>query len=650
VQEESRMRFIKKLWLLPLTLALGLPLLAQDDQGQNQDQNSSPVRTARISFVTGAVTVASNGESFAAQLNMPAVAGQRIATGDDGQAEVEFEDGSVVRLTPNSSVSLNALNFDSSNRTSTRIQSLSGLLYFETRASGASSYLIDAAGEQISPQENAVFRVGMDALPAEISVLQGAITVSRQGGFSTVLRGGETLRGDADDNTRYFLSQGVPEQTWDRWNEDRDQDALNESNLRTEARDNLAGNQGYGWSDLDAYGNWYDLPGEGRVWQPSGGDASGFDPYGNGSWVYYPNGGYIWASAYPWGWTPFRCGNWNYWNGFGWGWQAAGCNTFGAGWGYGGYGNAYLRIRRPPQGYHPPMRPVAGPGPRRGEQYHPRPIVSVHNGFASNAVRVHEFGRPAIFNGHPVTPLRRMGGYTQRGGSAVGGGLRRDFPVDPGTRQPVMGIAPQPNATIVPGAGWRSVGGRPTTGAQPAPATAGRPANGAQQPAPGTSRPNWNGPGNGVHGHEPNHTASPTAPVPAPTTGPAPATRPDWNVPRNHHQQIPDQPGTAVPQQPRPGGSMPGQVRPAAPTVQPQQPAVRPAPTVQPTPAAPTHAAPALPQQQRPAFQPAPQQPQPQRPAPMQQPNFRPGWTPPAPRPAPPPPAPRAAPAPAAPK
>lgn len=268
------MRSVRNLWLLPLTLALALPLFSQDDQGQN----TPPVRTARISFLSGSVTVDGNGQSFAVQLNMPAVAGQRIATGDDGQTEIEFEDGSVVRLTPNSSISLNALDLDNSNHMSTQIQPLTGLLYFETRASGTSTYFVDAAGEQIAPQENSVFRIGMDALPAEISVLQGSVSVSRQGGFSAVLKSGETLRGDESDNTRYFLSQGVSEQTWDKWNEDRDQEALNEANQRTEARDTLEGTQGYGWSDLDAYGNWYNLPGEGLVWQPTGADASGFDP------------------------------------------------------------------------------------------------------------------------------------------------------------------------------------------------------------------------------------------------------------------------------------------------------------------------------------------------------------------------------------
>jgi len=626
------MRSIKNLWLLPLTLALALPLFSQDDQ---QTQDGPPVRTARISFIHGSVTVDGNGQSFAVQLNMPAVAGQRIATGDDGQVEIEFEDGSVARLTPNSSISLNALDFDNSNNMSTQLQPLTGLLYFETRASGTSSYLVDAAGEQIAPKENAVFRVAMDALPAEISVLQGSVSVTRQGGFSAVLKGGDTLRGDETDNTRYFLSQGVPEQTWDHWNEDRDQDALNEANLRTDARVPLEGNQGYGWSDLDAYGNWYDLPGEGRVWQPTGADASGFDPYGNGSWVYYPTG-YVWASSYAWGWTPFRCGNWNYWNGFGWGWQAAGCNTFGAGWGYGGYGNAGLRIRRSPPGYRLPVRPVIGPinglRPRPGEQFRPRPFVPIRNGFASASERVRDNGRTAIFNGRPVTPLRRLGGAPQGGkGSAVGAGLRRDFPVDPATQRPSMGIPPtQPNATIVPGAGWRSVGGTPAAGASAVPGAAIRPRSGMPQPAPGTSRPDWHGPGGFTRGHQPNPSS--------PATDPSPSTRPNLGVPQNHHLPPTNPQGIAAPQQIRPNGNPTGISRPPAPAA---------VPNAQPQPAAPMRPAPAAPVQgtpQRPAFQPT-------QPRPAQsQPNFRPNWNPPTPRAAPPPPAPRATPAPAAPR
>ena len=51
--------------------------------------------------------LAGQGADFQqAVMNMPVLDGSRIQTGGDGQAEVEFGDGSVARLTPNSSLSV----------------------------------------------------------------------------------------------------------------------------------------------------------------------------------------------------------------------------------------------------------------------------------------------------------------------------------------------------------------------------------------------------------------------------------------------------------------------------------------------------------------------------------------------------------------
>ena len=550
------------LWMFVCVLGWSALAEAQDA--------TAPTRSARINFLQGRVTVDGDGQSFDAQLNMAAISGQRISTGDDGQAEIEFEDGNLVRLTPNSAVALTSLTSDSGYHATTQLDLLNGLLYLETRAISTSSYFVNAAGERITPVENSVFRVAMDVLPAEISVLQGAVAVSRDGGFSTRLNGGETLRSDSKDSSRYFLTQTVPEQSWDRWNEERDQAALNEANLATNARDSQAGSQGYGWSDLDAYGDWYDLPGEGRVWQPNGADVSSFDPYGYGSWVYYPTG-YVWASGYAWGWTPFRCGSWNYWGGFGWGWQSSGCSPYGAGWGGAGYGygGGFVRMRRTPPGYEIPTRPISGPNRGPG-QYHPRPIVTVRAG-PGPAIRSTEGGtRPIVFNGQTVLPLQRVTGYTQRGGSAIGAGLQKDYPIDPKTQRPVVGTQPsQVTPAVQPGIGWRSVGGGAAApGAAPAvgaPAPGGQYVTNSVLPANGTVRPDWvrpsgANPTKSVQVRERNGTVMRPA-GPAPVAAPEVRQQAPGYVPRTISPQ-------SVPQRSMPAPQSVPQMRPAP---QPQQ-------------------------------------------------------------------------------
>ena len=403
------------------------------------------VRTVRLAYLQGSVTVlrADNTGGDPAVLNMPLTEGQRIATGDDGQAEVEFEDGSLLRLTPRSSAVLSRLGVAADGSMGTQVTLLSGLMYAELRAAQRYSYEVDAGGDTVTPVTNATVRLKLDQPPAEVAVLDGTAHVVEAGGngFRVDVKSGEALRADGEASGRYFLQAQIEHDSWDDWNEEREQAAANEMAARTAARDGYAGDQGYGWSDLDANGTWYDAGQQGPVWQPFDAGVAGFDPYGYGSWVYVTGAtGYVWSSGYRWGWTPFRCGSWSYWGDFGWGWRpGGGCG--GAGWGGGvphpGRGNR-INLSNVPPGYKRPLPPVPG-GPVRVH-----PILPVRTGQPPTPERARAYEARAIA-GTTALPLRVAGSsYTPRGGSAVGSSLRRDFPVDTATRQPVIGTVRVP--------------------------------------------------------------------------------------------------------------------------------------------------------------------------------------------------------------
>ena len=86
-------------------------------------------RAARLTYLQGTVMVnqAGGAASVPAQLNLPLLSGVQLVTAQDGQAEVEFEDGSVVRLTPNSALSLDELAVDPSGVFTTNLSLLHGL-------------------------------------------------------------------------------------------------------------------------------------------------------------------------------------------------------------------------------------------------------------------------------------------------------------------------------------------------------------------------------------------------------------------------------------------------------------------------------------------------------------------------------------------
>ncbi len=420
---------LRQSWITVLASSISVVCLGQ----------AAPGHLARLTSTAGFVRI-DRGDNTAGDpglLNMPLVEGESVVTGDDGQAEVEFEDGSLARLTPHTSMTIARLGSASG----TQLALVQGLAYFELRAAPGISYTVSAGDDRVHPMENATVRVSLDEPPPAIAVLSGGVHVERPGSYATDVRAGETFRADVSGAGRYFLTEEIAPDTWDGWNETRDEQAANAAARQTDARGSYAGDKGYGWSDLDANGTWYDTGGQGQVWQPEGGDSAEFDPYGNGSWVWYPTAGYVWASAYPWGWTPFRCGSWSYWNSFGWGWAPAGnCVNFGFGYGggYGGYGGGYgpglVNIRLAPHGY-PIHRP---PSPNRPGLH---PIVTV--GGALPRVIVTAAPHERMINGVRAVPLRGTAlGYTTRGGASIGAGLLRDYPVNRATHTAVLGVQP----------------------------------------------------------------------------------------------------------------------------------------------------------------------------------------------------------------
>ncbi len=441
----------------------------------------SAEHVARLSYFAGDVTAAraDNTGTDPVEPNIPLVEGTRLMTGDSGEAEVELEDGSVVRLTPHTAVALTLLGGAADGagaaaglmRTQTLVTVLYGQVYGELRVTDAGAVALSAGDDTIVPLANAAVRISFDQLPPAIADLAGSVRVEHAGasggsGYQINLEAGEQIEGNARDERTYTLSRTIPHDSWDDWNEQRAQAALDAGADRTVARDGYAGAQGYGWSDLDSSGTWYSGAGVGGagqdlVWQPNEAASADFDPYGSGSWVFLSGPGYVWASGYAWGWTPYRCGSWSYAGGFGWGWSP------GAGCGSGGWfrpGRYGLNVSNVPPGWKRPLPPPTH-GPLR-----PHPIVVAARSapLPATPARIPAAEQPSrVLGGKTLVALRPLAEPpVTRGGSAVGASLRRDFPVNVATRTPVFGydrpVAVQGVVTGrpgVPGVAGRGVGG-----------------------------------------------------------------------------------------------------------------------------------------------------------------------------------------------
>src|SRR5579864_3929073 len=92
----------------------------------------SHVRVVRLSVVEGNVKVyRGTGRFDKAMMNLPITEGMKVRTGYDGRAEVEFEDGSTVRLAPDSAVRFSDLSLRDSGTKVSAVEVDKGTAYVE---------------------------------------------------------------------------------------------------------------------------------------------------------------------------------------------------------------------------------------------------------------------------------------------------------------------------------------------------------------------------------------------------------------------------------------------------------------------------------------------------------------------------------------
>jgi hypothetical protein len=407
---------------LALLLASTVTLPAQQpDPKQQPDPN---VRAARLSYVEGDVQLSQGNQILAnpALANTPLFEGTEVAAKGDGRAEIQLDDGSIVRISPNSSLKIAVLR-QNAGATRAELVLTSGLAYFELQGDSSADHTVARFGDSaVTTSGFTVLRVSLDNLPGEVAVFAGNAHIDRGNTLSLDLHGGESVALNAADPNLYNLAETIEPDSWDAWNADRDQDSTTQEAARTAASGSVPNSNNPAWSDLDANGNWYNVPGQGYVWSPNEASSGSWDPYGCGNWVSTPQFGYIWVSCEQWGYLPYTSGYWNYYDDFGWGWMPGyGYPWWTTGGWVGNIGNRPARYQPPhrPHGgpVHPPNEPV-----RRGGFVQGNPVIAVNripSSPAANPVRV--VGRPVTIAGSTIEPLRPLAPRPVYGPSSASG-------------------------------------------------------------------------------------------------------------------------------------------------------------------------------------------------------------------------------------
>jgi hypothetical protein len=318
-----------------LFLAASLPALAE-----------SHVRIVRLSYIEGGVQVSHPGAQAyeKAMVNLPIAEGMKLKTSDDGKAEVEFEDGSTLRLIPDSAIEFSKLSLRDSGSKVSDVEITKGTAYVNFVGTKDDEFALQFGKQKVDFSHAAHLRVDLGNIES-VAVFKGLVQVESPSGALEVKKN-QTVNFDASENGGYKLAKNIHQEPWDDWD-----DQQNEYHERyaAKSRNNLSP-YSYGSADLAYYGNFSNYPGYGMLWQPYFA-GNGWDPFMDGAWTLYPGWGYGWVSSYPWGWTPYHYGTWVFIPTAGWAWQPGGTwNTW----------SHQPVMVNPPKGFTLPQAPSTG--------------------------------------------------------------------------------------------------------------------------------------------------------------------------------------------------------------------------------------------------------------------------------------------------
>src|SRR5246500_87373 len=160
----SRITFV--LLAVAVCVLLALPALAD-----------SQARIVRLSDVQGSVQIDKNtGLGFEeAFINLPITQGTQLKTGDRGRAEVEFEDGSSMRLTPNTTIQFNKLGLSDDGKRISEINLVQGMAYVNWL--GKDDVSLNFSHETVSVNRAAHFRLDTSTQVADLAVFKGNVDV-----------------------------------------------------------------------------------------------------------------------------------------------------------------------------------------------------------------------------------------------------------------------------------------------------------------------------------------------------------------------------------------------------------------------------------------------------------------------------------------
>ncbi len=287
---------------------------------------SSSLGSLRISLVEGDVRLKNDGTPGWAPvtINMPVRNGDRIWVPESGRLEIQFADGSFLRLDEDSLLVTKRAE-------AARFYLGQGKAYINFRGGSNGEIWINTPVTSVSTDYRSKFGIEVKEYDiTEVSVYSGSVYAETKYN-GTRLGAGDTL--SLIEGNYADISPLGPAGGWESWNRARDR-IFEES--RYSQRYLPAELRPYSY-DFDNYGRWIYAREYGYVWTPGVVVDAGWSPYRSGRWSWM-GGDYVWVAYEPWGWVPYHYGRWAFSVSIGWFWVPPGRGQVYWGPGFVGWG------------------------------------------------------------------------------------------------------------------------------------------------------------------------------------------------------------------------------------------------------------------------------------------------------------------------
>src|SRR5208337_13389 len=184
----------------------------------------SQVRVVRLSEVQGDVQIDRNlGQGYEkAFLNLPITQGVKLQTKKDGRAEVEFEDGSTLRVTPDTIIDFPQLSLRDSGVKASAVHLQEGTAYVNFAGAKDAEFTLAFGHEKLSLAHSAHLRIEMADTTATLAVLSGEAQVQGASGTMAVSKN-RTATFDLTNGDNYTLAKDLEPDPFDAWDKQQDQ-------------------------------------------------------------------------------------------------------------------------------------------------------------------------------------------------------------------------------------------------------------------------------------------------------------------------------------------------------------------------------------------------------------------------------------------